>query len=262
MFSIYFSAFNLIKNNFPYETNLRKACAFAEEVVVALNTSEDGSLEALQKIAAECPNLKIIQTSFSYDDIRFDGAIKNAALQATTQPVKIQMDLDEYIPLSQKDRWIQYGNKLLELNGIQCLLIPSIDLYGSTETIKAVSEIGNKFRMHKAGLYRGITRSAWVGDKIRTDISDTTELIDANGDLVPSIRIAPIENHSPILSFSLKDFIYTVHEGYLSFEHRANINKNVWAKAWKDRSGRDENTPTNPDSLKGVQVVKHNLKLD
>lgn len=263
MFSIYFSAFNLIKNKFPYEENLKKALKFADEVVVAVNKSEDATISIIESYVVDYPNLKVIETSFSYDDIKFDGAIKNAALQATTQPIKIQMDLDEYIPLSQKTRWESYAKKLLNMSDIGCFLIPSIDLYGSRDKIRAHTDIGVKFRMHKSGYYRGIQKDAWVSNtRIRTDLSDTTELIDSNGNVVSAIRIAPKESHIPFLASSLQDYLYTIHEGYLSFEHRVNINKEVWAKAWKDRSGRDENTPTNIRELEGAETTFHNLKLE
>lgn len=261
MFSLYFSAFNLIKNKFPYEENLKKALAFGEEVVVAVNKSDDNTLAKLLAFADS--RLKIVETDFSYDDIRFDGAIKNAALQASTQPVKIQMDLDEYIPLSQKPKWESYAKKLLSFGNVDCFLIPSIDLYGSPDKIRAHTDIGVKFRMHKAGFYRGIHKDAWVtNNKIRTDLSDTTELIDSGGNIASAIRIAPRESHISFLASSLQDYIYTIHEGYLSFEHRVNINKSVWAKAWRDRSGKDENTPISVDQLKPVETTFHNLKLD
>ncbi len=262
MFSIYFSAFNLIKNKFPFGTNVGKACDFADEVVIAVNKSEDDTLLFLTAMAIEYPKIKIVETNFSYDDIRFDGAIKNAALQATTQPVKIQMDLDEYIPLSQKKRWEYWGNKLLDAPHVQCFMIPSIDLYGAKDSIKAGADIGLKFRMHKAGLHRGIMKDAWVGSHILTNRSDTTELIDDHGQIPHCMRIAPAEFHNSILAFGLQDYPYTIHEGYLSFEHRVNINKAVWAKAWRDRSGHDEDTPTEIRQLAHVPTTKHGLPLE
>ena len=40
MFSIYSSAFNIIKNDFEYGLFIDKFCEFAEEVVIAVNKSE------------------------------------------------------------------------------------------------------------------------------------------------------------------------------------------------------------------------------
>lgn len=262
MFSIYISLFNVQKNKFPYQKNLGLAAQFADEVVVAVNTSTDDSLKEITEFSEQYKNIKIIQTDFSYNDIRFDGAIKNAALQATTQPLKIQMDADEYIPLSQKKMWTLYGEQLLALPPVQCLLIPSVDLYGSTKTIRSNSEIGLKFRMHKAGLFRGIMSDAWVGDRIRTDKSDTTELIDTYGRVPMCARIVPPELQNPLLAFELKKYIYTIHEGYLSFEHRVNINKAIWKKAWEDRSGHEENTPTDVRQLQSNPVINIDLPLE
>ncbi len=268
--SIYFSAFNLIKNKFPYEENLKKACAFADEVVVAQNMTpeeakngkDDGSCDKLISFRDQYPNLKLVWTQFSYGDIRFDGAIKNAALQATTHPVKIQMDLDEYIPLSQKPKWEVFAAQMMAYGPVQCLMIPTLDLYGDEKKIRAHSQIGLKFRMHKEGMTRGIMKDAWRGTNINTSMSDTTELLDVNGNVPYSVRVAPAEFHNPVLAFGLTDFIYTVHEGYLSFEHRVNINKAIWKKAWEDRSGHAESTPTDISQLIHVPTVEHGLPLE
>ena len=80
MFSIYSSAFNLIKNKFDYESAIENFCTFAEEVVIAVNTSEDNTYETLLELSSKYQNLKVIPTSFSYGDILFDGKIKNAPL--------------------------------------------------------------------------------------------------------------------------------------------------------------------------------------
>ena len=53
MFSIYSSAFNLIKNNFDYKEAIDNFCNFAEEVVIAVNTSEDDTLQVLQNLSSE-----------------------------------------------------------------------------------------------------------------------------------------------------------------------------------------------------------------
>ena len=59
MFSIYSSAFNVIKNSFDYKEAVENFCSFAEEVVICVNQSEDSSLEAFEELKKEYKNLLI-----------------------------------------------------------------------------------------------------------------------------------------------------------------------------------------------------------
>ncbi len=264
MFSIYASAFNLIKNNFDYKGALNNFSAFADEVVLAINTSEDNTFEVLQSYITEkgYTNVVLIQTSFDYKDNEFDGKIKNAALQATKQPLKVSMDMDERIPLSQKDKWIQYGNIMLQSN-MMAFFVPTIDLWGDKDHIRMHSGIGVKWRIHKKGCKRGVVNSARRMDgKIDTSMSDTCELIDAGGELIPTAHIITNPTYMmPIHAKFLKPYIYTVHYGYLDFQYRLNINK-FWKEKWEDRSGQPENVATTIQELTKEKVIKHNLPLE
>lgn len=264
MFSIYASAFNLVKNNFDYKGALDNFAAFADEVVLAINTSEDNTLGVLQAYITEkdYKNVKLIETKFDYKDNEFDGKIKNAALQATTQPVKVSMDMDERIPLSQKDKWIHYGNLLLQSN-IMAFFVPSIDLWGDKDHIRMAHDIGVKWRMHKKGCYRGVVNYARRMDgKIDTSQSDTCELINGNGELIPAAHIIPNQAYfMPIHAGFLKSCIYTVHYGYIDFQYRLNINK-FWKEKWEERSGQPENVATKIEELTKEKVIKHNLPLE
>ena len=68
--SIYISAFNLIKNSFPYLENIDKACKFNNdgEVVVAVNKSEDETLDLIKSYSKIYNNLKVID--------KLNGSIK------------------------------------------------------------------------------------------------------------------------------------------------------------------------------------------
>jgi glycosyltransferase involved in cell wall biosynthesis len=264
MFSIYVSLFNIEKNNFPWKPSLENFVSFAGEdgeVVVAVNQSEDNTLQIIKDFAAQYSTVKVVETSFSYEDIEFDGKIKNAALQATTKPLKIQMDADELFVLSQRPKWEKAAERLVN-SSYQCLLVPSLDLFGSTEKIKGNANIGQKFRMHKDGLRRGVWKFAWMGDKIDTTKSDTTELLDENGDLVSCTSSVgnPMDLH-PMFCENLANSIYTVHTGYLSFEHRLNINNKIWKDHWSLRSGREENVVSSIKELENQPTIYHNLKI-
>jgi hypothetical protein len=264
MFSIYVSLFNLEKHNFPWRESAENFVQFAGEsgeVVLAVNKSEDNSLVLVQEFAAQHKNVVIIETNFSYEDIEFDGKIKNAALQATTKPVKIQMDADEIIPLSQKTKWEMYARELLKNPQIDCWMIPTLDVYGSMDKIRSDVQIGQKFRMHKEGFFRGVINSARRGDKIDTSKSDTCEIINANGDLARCASfISPIVLN-PIFADQLSDYIFTVHLGFLNFEHRLNINNKLWKSHWELRSGHEENVITEKNKLASGPTCFHNLPL-
>jgi len=61
MFSIYTIAFNVVKNQFDFKEAVENFCFFAEEVVVAVNKSEDGTLEQFLKLQSTYDNLKIVE---------------------------------------------------------------------------------------------------------------------------------------------------------------------------------------------------------
>jgi hypothetical protein len=126
MFSIYTSAFNLIKNKFPYKKTIDNFCKIANEVVIAVNRSEDSTLEEIKALPYN--NLKIIESNISYDDPLLDGKVKNIALQNTNEEFKIGLDLDEYIPLNQKNIWENLAYQL-RLDEAQCYMIASLNLY-------------------------------------------------------------------------------------------------------------------------------------
>lgn len=263
MFSLYYSAFNLTKNAFPWRENLLRGVTFAGpdgEVVVAVNKSEDDTLDLINAFAAERPTVKVVTTDHPYTDIEFDGKVKNAALQACTKDLLIQMDLDEWIDSAQRSKWEYYGKQLL-MQTVDCYMVPSVDLYGDRKTIRKNHKIGTKFRLHKKGFKRGVWRGGWNGDHINTSASDTCELINDRGDLVRCVGIVPDFALQSQFASMLDDYIYTVHEGYLSLEHRVNINKAIWAEHWSLRSGHSENVETNLDNLAKEPTVYHNLKI-
>jgi hypothetical protein len=261
MFSIYTTLYNVIKNNIDYKGALDNFCQFADEVVVSIPT-KDCADDTLAAIAMDCPKVRIIECpAIRFSDNEFDGKLKNAALQATTQPIKINMDGDERIPLSQKSKWVEVAEGL-SASLFQAVFIPSLDLWGSPYTIRKNHGIGMKWRMHKAGLYRGVVRFARLPNGlIDTSKSDTCELIDSVGNLVSTASITPPELLQPENAHLLSDRLFTFHYGYLDFDYRVNINK-FWKEKWEDRSGKTESVILSREELEKEPVVQHNLPLE
>lgn len=229
MISIYTSAFNLVKNAFNYQDSISRFCDFAEEVVVAVNTSEDDTLNELQKLGDVYKNLLVVPCDISYQDPWLDGKIKNYALQHTKYPIKISLDMDEYIPSFQKNIWINLCANLLA-DSVMCYMIPSVNLYKDFDHYYSVSP---KWYMHKAGLFRGPVSYARNSDgTVDTNKSDTCELIDKYGNLVLS-KTYPCD----INMLQTKKFPYVIHTGYIDLEARLIRNKNFWSQHWLIESG-------------------------
>ena len=230
MFSIYTSAFNLIKNNFNYKHHIQNFSQFANEVVIAINTSKDNSLNEVRDfVSMNYYNVYILETNFSYEDPLLDGKIKNAALQATKLDIKISLDMDEYIPLWQKPLWENIGNQLT-YSPSKAVMIPSVNLYKDKDHYFSITP---KWYMHKKNLYRGpVSWAKKENGAIDTSKSDTCELIDEKGNLVYSV-------HTPsdieFLRTNTNPFV--VHTGYINLNNRILRNKNFWEKHWKIESG-------------------------
>lgn len=253
-FSIYSSAFNLINNGFiGWKDSILKSCDFADEVVIAINKSKDDTLAEIQKL--NLSNLKLIDCDISYTDPLLDGKLKNIALQNCSGDLLIQLDLDEYIPFCQKENWIKLGESLNQHPSLQSIMIPSINLYGSWDTYKNITP---KWYMHKRGLFRGPVNFAKKDNgTVDTNKSDTCELIDFAGNLVPLLAM-PCK-----LEDLHRDNIFVVHYGYLDFNSRIKRNQEFWSEHWLRESGGDNPPHKIHQSLDDFQeeYLEHGLSL-
>lgn len=261
--TIYCYGFNLARFSIPYRAALTNFCAFADEVICATIPDEDDSPRLLRELAAELPNLRVIESDVKLNDNRFDGKLKTAALAAATHPIRIIADLDERFPLSQRAIWQTLYARLLNRGDIDGFLIPVLDLYGSPTRIRADTQIGQKFRVHKASVVsRGVLPEADHGARFDTSKSDSTEPLARNGRLANFASITSATSLYPILARSLVNTPYVIHEGYLDLEARARINAEFWKKAWEERSGRPENVKTDVNALREIPTIEHGLPLE
>jgi hypothetical protein len=229
MISIYTSAFNLLKNKFNYEFSIEQFCLFATEVVVCVNTSEDDTTGALLDLKSVFNNLTIVESDFNYTDPLLDGKIKNYALQNTTMPIKLGLDMDEYVPLWQKELWKQLAQQLSK-DDCSAYMVPSINLYKDWDHYFSITP---KWYLHKSGLFRGaVSFARKENGTIDTSRSDSCELIDRDGNLVSS-KMSPTN----IIALRSLIFPYVIHTGYLSLENRLLRNKNFWKEHWLVESG-------------------------
>ncbi len=231
-----------------------------------IGTTEEGIVDGTFKILTDYileNNLQqvkiVVSQDIKFSSNRFDGDIKNFALQNTKYPIKIQMDMDEIFVLSQKPKWIGLFDLLLE-SECQALFIPSVDLYGSKETIRKNHNLGQKWRIHKEGLKRGVWKGAELENGLfSTSKSDSSELLDKDSNLVSTLQIVNDYCLQPKNAHNL--LIYTLHLGYLNLSYRQKINENWWKDKWYDRMLKNENVETNIKNLETEETINHNLPL-
>lgn len=264
--SVYTQVYNAEKYNINYIQPIQNYLDFLDdndEIVIAINQSEDDTYnlvnDAIKNIKARSSKktkLITVPTDFSYSDIEFDGKVKNEALQISINPIKIQMDIDEYFDLNQRDKWRMVANILNEEDNPDCYLIPSIDLWGSLDKIRKNVIIGRKFRIHKSGFFRGVANFARREDgTIDTSMSDSTELIDQNGSIPVCQNLCPEQYLAPEMSKYLQFF--TLHMGYVSYSYRENID-NFWRPHWQLRcGGRKKDEPQTVEKLSKEETIEH-----
>jgi hypothetical protein len=256
--SIYHSAFNLNKHGFTrWQDCLSKSCLFADEVIVAINTSEDDTEDTVNNILKkEAKSFKVIKTSFDYNDPWLDGKIKNAALQECTQEFKLQLDLDEYVPTWQRSIWDNICFKLKFDSNISCLAIPSVDLYKDLHHFKSIN---HKQYLHKGIAYRAPQIAARKQDgTINTLMSDGCDLVDFNGNFIPTQGI-----NNSLEALESNQIPFVVHLGYVDLNSRLKRNHEFWHDHWYTEGGGQ--APAHKIHMKNEDFeypyLKHNLSL-
>lgn len=252
--SIYTSAFNVNKMGFDWMGALTNFMTIADEVVVMVNTSEDDSYQSMLRFSQEFRGLFIYQSDFDYGDPEFDGKIKNEALKMTTGDIKVSLDLDERIPVYQREMWRGLAENLLETKHVAAVMIPSINLCGDIYHYK---DIGYKWYMHKGGLKRGVVKFArQENGKIDITKSDTCELVTEDGDLVPSYYFP-----QDINALRSDKIPYVFHYWGVSLEQRLRQNA-FWKPVWENRAGREvDDVMTESHQIDGLTVYPHNLEI-
>ena len=96
----YTTTFNCVKQGYPFEQCIKSMLAFCEEVCVVDGGSTDGTLDVLNKLAAEDSRVKVKQVPRNWSHPRFavfDGMQKAEARAMCTKEFCWQMDSDEVV---------------------------------------------------------------------------------------------------------------------------------------------------------------------
>ena len=225
MLSIYQTANSLIENNiWGWEYSFKTSCKFAEEAILVVNKSKDGTREAIQEILKDFDNYKIIDTDLSTNDRWFDGKLKNIGLKNCSQEFKLQLDGDE-VPLGPRDLWDNYLFQF-KFSPAQCMAIGSVNFFKDwfghySITHKQYLSKGNK-------CFRGpVIHARKYDGSIDTTMSDGCDLIFEDGSFASTIAtnnsLAAIEN---------QEVPAVAHFGYVNLQSRIDRNKKFWNEHW------------------------------
>lgn len=256
MLSIYTPLFNVIQNDIRgWQKSISLSAEFADELVVAINTSTDNTEEEVRKVLAPYNNWKIVNTSFPRE-APMDGQIKNAAMQACSNEFQLLIDGDEYI-----QKWMRplLDNLLFQFKFApqKCLMLPSIDLFRDENHYKSINL---KQYITKKGVYRGISNQARNPDgTANTQISDGTEVLNENGNMVESILTT-----TTLEDLEYGRIPYIIHEGYLHLDSRLNRGLAFWNEHWMITGGGRKPAHIiheSMESFNSYEYKRHNLKL-
>ena len=263
MISAYTTAFNFKNMKFSLEEALSNWFVYFDEVVIS-TTSED--LQEAKDCVKDFPlvdKIKIVSLEINTKDLHWDGKLKNNGLQNCSNDVVFQIDLDERIGGS-KTILTELADTILRQESPCSIFIQNIDLFGDLNHYKSM---GRKWYIHtRDGCCRGAINLAMVDGKIfDPEKSDTCELIDEDGDLIPCIGITPLTNPQGNLHIDIPKIF---HLGFLDLERRAHLNKTFWKDIWSERKSLSQQKEVeatdvfiDAEEFNTIPKYKHNIPL-
>ena len=226
MISLYTTAFNLKNFNINFDDAFSNWLCYVDEITIGTLRSEHEQVRDLvvkseyydsEKIGVGSRHLDI------YDDIYWDGKLKDAALKNSHHDVALQVDLDERI--SGDIAGFEFlSDEIVDTDFPCSVMIPYLNLY---QDMDHFLDIGYKWYLHtREGTNRGPVNFALKEDGcFDPEKSDTCELIDDEGNIIPAISKIPFGDNQPKI----------IHLGFLDLERRANLNKKFWKDIWSKR---------------------------
>lgn len=234
----YTTCFNIIRHKFDYKGALANWATFADGISIAVNTSDDGTYEALVSHCNEHGYpVSIVQTDFSYEDPYMYGKIENAALQNCNGSLLIQNNLDERFSCNRNTLY-DLGDRLINNPNVGAYFVPVINLYGS---IDKYLDIGYKWRIHKEGYFRGPVNFGIKADgRPNYDLTSSDELVTRDGNLVPTIRLLDDLSIESVRQYVSRGMPMSYHLGFLDLKDR--LDRSIWwKKFWESATAGDKN---------------------
>ena len=275
MISIYSSFFNVERMSFPWRDTLKNWLTFLDgrgEIVIAANTSTDGTPDLVEKFFKEFHEnnfgngtiTKVIRTEIPYEDPAFDGKIKAAALSVCSQPFCTLLDCDERLVPQQRAQWFKLTREL-EMNlSIDAIMVPVIDAFQDEKHYMCGGQsLVQKWYLHRnsPNITRGVVRWAYrENGSIDIGKSDSCELIyKDSGELVRAAGLlAPLPHFMQVSSLSSGETPFVWHLGYLDKQQRIKQDE-FWQPVWQNRDKSDVKTAKKIDELEKIQYYPHRL---
>lgn len=275
-FTIATSVFNLVKMRFSWVEAFENWLSFLAgtgQLVIAVNTSDDGTPEAIREWAAKwqaehpesATRVDILDIAIPYSNPAFDGMGKAAATAVATEPYVILLDCDERVNPRQRRKWDVLAREL-EVSPYEAFLVPVVDLIGDERHYKADHLLCAKWYIHKRlpHLTRGVVKHAWNPDGVTWDTSksDSCELINREtGQLARAASIlAPgLPHYLTVPQLESGEIPFVYHLGYLDMEQRVRQSA-FWRGVWDERAGQPGKEPeTTLATLEAIPRYRHNL---
>jgi hypothetical protein len=267
-YSLYGFIFNATLREFNIEEAVDNFISFVGpegELVLATVKSEDNTRDRLKTLEEKYPNFKVVESNLDITKTnRFDGLLKTEALNACSNELRIIVDCDERFVKDQRPKWDAWAAQLLNNKQLDGFLVPVLDLFGSKDKIRADRPVGQKFRLHKSSVHsRGVPSFAEMGNGLfRTDMSDSSDPLDAYGNLSKFASLVNPAYLMPQFIDLLDNVPMVIHHGFLDLKWKAKIGREFWAENWSKRSGKQEDVAVDEKQFDSVPVCFHNLKID
>jgi len=204
----YTTAYNCIKQEYPFEQCIRSMIRFCDEVCIVDGGSTDGTYEKLSSIAEEfnTPDnekvkIKIVPRDWNHPrHAVFDGAQKAAARSMCTSDFCWQMDSDEVVHELDAPKIIDLCQKIP--NNIDIVSLPVIEYWGGSNKVRADIQPW-KWRLSKNaphithGIPSDLRRVDSNGDVYAAEGTDGCDMIDKNtGNRLPHVTFHTSESEA------------------------------------------------------------------
>ncbi len=204
----YTTAYNCIKQEYPFEQCIRSMIRFCDEVCIVDGGSTDGTYEKLSSIAEEfnTPDnekvkIKIVPRDWNHPrHAVFDGAQKAAARSMCTGDFCWQMDSDEVVHELDAPKIIDLCQKIP--NNIDIVSLPVIEYWGGSNKVRADIQPW-KWRLSKNaphithGIPSDLRRVDSNEDVYAAEGTDGCDMIDKNtGNRLPHVTFHTSESEA------------------------------------------------------------------
>lgn len=256
---IYSTFWNAITHHFDYKGALDNWAHYADHISIAVGTSTDNTLEAIQTYARDNNYpVSVVETSFDFKSDPFAyGKTENAALQNCDGDLLVQQNGDERFR-ADKNTLAYLGERLIANPNVGAYFVPVINLYGSYDTYL---DVARKWYIHKEGYFRGAVKFGLKPDG-RPDYNKTStdELIDRNDNLVPTASLLDDLSIESVRQYVGRGNPVIYHLGYVDFKER--LDRSLWWKDYWTRVTGDENKhPTSIEEIAARETKSHGLPL-